>query len=400
MIDQAGIRTQALRRYEEYLALLASGADGEAFFPVDIRFGKVRSGEASGRWSELREELRALRDGSAESGQRSYRIEWEERADRLAGIQRFPVRVYFLDADSLLAYLRKTEEASRFVADAEKLWNTLPALRPWAAKKPLRVVEHAGDWDRLIAVVQWLQKNPRPSIFAREVPAVEDTKFIERHKTILRELLDHTLGDEWIERKESAFELRYGFRKIEPLVRVAMLDRTVAERRLSGVADLSVPLSTLDRILFPEIETLIVFENKANFSNADAFLSLPSLRGCAAIFGSGFAAASLGAVAALSERRLFYWGDIDTQGFRILSSVRERFPSCRSILMDGETFDRFPQYRTDAPAERAEEPPALEAAELALYRRLASASGGNRLEQERIPLQWARERLRAALSSP
>lgn len=396
MIDQAGIRAQALRRYAEYLSLIASGDEDAGFFPVDIRFGKVRSEEAVTRWSDLREELRVLREGSDESGRRSYHIDWEERRTRLAGAQSLPVRLQFPDASSLLAYLGKTGEAARFAQDVKLLRDVLPELRSWAAKKPLRVVENGGDWDRLAYVVQWLRAHPRPRIFAREVPAVEDTKFIERKKGVLRELLDETLPRDAIAWEAADFNERYGLRRIEPVVRVSILDEKIARTRLSGLTDVSVPVCSLNRLLFSEITTVIVFENKASFANADAFLSLPSLRGCAAIFGSGFAVGSIRAAAELNDREILYWGDIDTQGFQILSLVREKFPRCRSILMDEETFDQFPEYRTDAPSTKVEDPRALTPEELSLYHRLSRLPKQNRLEQERIPIRWARERLSEA----
>ena len=122
------------------------------------------------------------------------------------------------------------------------------------------------------------------------------------------------------------------------------------------------------------------------------------MKGCAAIFGSGFAAGVIRQSEALKNRRLLYWGDIDTQGLRILSLVKESFPSCRSVLMDEETFDRFPKYRTDAPAETAGEPQALSLQELSLFRRLAMLEKNNRLEQERIPLYWVRRKFEEELS--
>ncbi len=38
---------------------------------------------------------------------------------------------------------------------------------------------------------------------------------------------------------------------------------------------------------------------------------------------------------------LLYWGDIDVQGFEILSQFRGSFPLTKSILMDRQTFDTF-----------------------------------------------------------
>jgi len=408
MIDQSNIRHQASRRYLEYLSLLADGGEVPAFFPVELRFAKVKSGEAVARWSDLRGELLSLREASSESGAASYSIEWEERNDRLAGTQRFPVSIYFPDADSLLGYLGKIREATRFQQDFGRIVAAFPELRAWVAAKPRLVVDHAGDWDRLLAVIRWFRDHPHPGIFAREIPAVEDTKFIERKRGVLRELLDLVLPAAAVNRGTGDFDGRFGLRNVEPLVRIAVLDTEVAHTRFAGLRDISVPVSAVDRVLVPELTTIIVFENKSSFSNADAFLSLPAMAGCAAIFGSGFAAGALCAVTALAGRNLFYWGDIDTHGLRILSLVRARFPACRSVLMDEETFERYPEFRTDAPPDRAFRTPclgdvsrndpagvpcALTEEEQILYRRLAALSKANRLEQERIPVAWAREKL-------
>ena len=60
-----------------------------------------------------------------------------------------------------------------------------------------------------------------------------------------------------------------------------------------------------------------------------------------AIFGSGYSVYNLKNVNWFSNRELLYWGDIDVQGFEILSQFRGYFPHVKSILMDKQTFDRF-----------------------------------------------------------
>ena len=62
-------------------------------------------------------ELDELRSRSDESGRLSYRVEWEERSDRLAGNQRLPRRIYFADAASFLGFLGKNDQARRFRED-------------------------------------------------------------------------------------------------------------------------------------------------------------------------------------------------------------------------------------------------------------------------------------------
>jgi len=40
----------------------------------------------------------------------------------------------------------------------------------------------------------------------------------------------------------------------------------------------------------------------------------------------------------LAGRRIFYWGDIDTHGFAMLSQVRGYWPQVHSLLMDRQTL--------------------------------------------------------------
>jgi hypothetical protein len=385
MIGPGEIRRVAQRRYKDYLRCLVEGTD---IFPVEVRFSKVRPGEAAERFASLREELAVLRAESAESGKHTYHVDWGARSDRLAGRQSFPSRIYFPDAPSLLCLLGKEEEVERFKADLVLLRHSFPVLMPWAARHPDRVISYAGEWERIVSVIRWLVDHPRPSIFLREIPVVEDTKFVERNRAILRELLDIVLPDGAADRSASGFEERFGLRRIEHSVRLRLLDREISNERLSGVQDLSVPVSELAKLSFPELRTLIVVENKASFSGLELFLTIPGLKSAAAVFGSGFAAQALRECRWMADRRLFYWGDIDTHGFRILAGLREAFPRMQSILMDENTFDQFPNFRSDAPADLAQPPRGLQEVEHALFLRLARLSSRNRLEQERLPAWW------------
>jgi hypothetical protein len=60
----------------------------------------------------------------------------------------------------------------------------------------------------------------------------------------------------------------------------------------------------------------------------------------------------------------------------------------QSILMDENTFDQFPNFRSDAPADLAQPPHGLREFEHSLFLRLARLSSRNRLEQERLPAWW------------
>ncbi len=56
------------------------------------------------------------------------------------------------------------------------------------------------------------------------------------------------------------------------------------------------------------------------------------------IFGLGYGIQSLKETNCLREKEIFYWGDIDTHGFAILSQIRGHLPHVRSVLMDRETL--------------------------------------------------------------
>ena len=410
MINPDQLKEKAARRYADYLRSVIQDA---TIFPLDVAFTRPKPGEAVRRWAELGAELDELKRHSTEARPgKSYTIEWEERRDRLAGTQNLPSRIYFGDETAFLAFLGKTDEATRFKLDASAIQVAFPGLSAWLASRPQRVVDHAGSWPSLLAALRWLSDTPASGLYLREVPAVEDTKFIEGHKPILRELLDQ-LSPMPESGRAVSFEERCGLRTPAPLVRLRILDAAIARQRFSGLVDLSLPADCLINLDFPEIRTILVIENKASFANVEVFLTVPAMEGCLAIFGSGYAVAALGSAPWLATRRIFYWGDIDSHGLRILAGFRRNFPEAQSVMMDRETYSRFSAYHSGAPADTAAEPLGLTPDELALFRDLVSLppknrSGnharnsldqgpGNRLEQERIPLAYVQEQLHKAL---
>ena len=55
----------------------------------------------------------------------------------------------------------------------------------------MRALRLADEWCKLLATVRWIEQRQMPDMYLRQVdvPSV-DTKFIERHKGVLSELLD------------------------------------------------------------------------------------------------------------------------------------------------------------------------------------------------------------------
>ena len=98
----------------------------------------------------------------------------------------------------------------------------------------------------------------------------------------------------------------------------------------------------------------------------------------------GRAGSELRAVHWLATVPLVYWGDLDVEGFEILSALRAEFPNVRSILMDDAALTRYQPLAVSGTGISPAPPPHLTAAELLAFKRCVQ--GNIRVEQERIPV--------------
>jgi hypothetical protein len=80
---------------------------------------------------------------------------------------------------------------------------------------------------------------------------------------------------------------------------------------------------------------------------------------------------------------VWYWGDIDVEGFGILARLRTLFPQTRSLLMDGETVERWRSLAVPGTGRRAEAPPNLTLEEQMAFG--ICLRENLRIEQERLP---------------
>ena len=134
--------------------------------------------------------------------------------------------------------------------------------------------------------------------------------------------------------------------------------------------------------------------------NKDTYLRFPQIEGGICIFGGGSAGSAhvrllpwIGHVG-----KLYYWGDMDADGFGILNDYREGGIKVTSILMDMQSYNRYERFGTSfavGPQQLADRSACalehLTAAERELYDLLISPDcpTARRVEQERIPLEHA-----------
>ena len=378
MIRPAEIRQKAERKYPAYLqAILRGEPFAQLEIPCDTRYSKTSL-------AEFEREVRQLMSMSREKLGYGYSIRYQRVKTRYLGEQELPVGIYFAAAADYERYLGKEAEVAQFRTWSARLLGEFEELKDWVLRYPLKVVQYAADWERIIGICRYFKANPRPGRYMRQLPLGVSTKYVEQHQALLRELLDILIAGH-VAFEEKQFERRYGLRYSEPQLRFRILDEAIRQQYFSGLEDLAVPVSQLDRLRLPVVRVLVV-ENKTSLYTA---LTIPDIPKAMVIFGGGYGVQVLQGLRWLAQvETLLYWGDIDAHGFEILAQFRGYFPSVRSVLMDEGTFSAFFEGDAGVPTtEKAGLP--LEETEWAMYRTVVRNHW--RLEQEKIPQAYVEE---------
>lgn len=381
----ADLRTQ-LRKLWDNGRVLASllASESEPLFPLRLVLKGPNSSELSQRFAAVREWVNQLQRDAATPG---YRVVLRDVRHRVIGSNAIPSEVWIDTLDDALALLGKQRDAARFRQLLALTRDRAPTLLAWLARRPLRALDLADEWPRLLDVVHWLQQHPRPNLYLRQVdlPGVH-SKFIENHRGVLAEWLDLTLPASAIDTTASGiagFAQRYGFRNKPARVRLRLLDPRKPLLATATEQDLTLTHDTFARF-DPDVSHVFITENEINF------LAFPQTRDALVIFGAGYGFDMLVQAAWLGSRHIHYWGDIDTHGFAILDQLRSHFGHADSFLMDRATLLAHESQwgEEDQPTQR--DLPRLTTEERALYDELRDnrIRAHLRLEQERIGFGW------------
>jgi hypothetical protein len=371
MIQPDEIHRKAENLYRDCLQAWLSG--DESFFPRVIPARRTPDPENVGAAVES---MRRLREGSKESLGFGYTVEWREVNSRKLGRNKLPARIFFETRGDYLRFVGKEKEFTAFTDAVTRLRAEFPELDAWIRCNVQRMLEIASELDGLLHVLRFFREHPRPNLFARELPIPVDTKFIERRQGLLREWLDAILPPHVVRAEEDHFERRYGLRYAEPHLYVRLLDPDLARKLGFPCLEFSLPLHTLGGLAARPAAVVIV-ENRVNL------LTLPPQKLTLGLGALGKGVTLLRYIPWLSGLPVVYWGDLDVQGFEILSSIRACFPQTRSVLMDEGTLDRWRHLCTCGIAPGPPSLPHLTDPERAAYNRCRDEN--LRLEQERLP---------------
>ena len=383
----ADLRAQVQRLWRRGDLLRAAVTDAVSW-PLRLNLRAPSAADLSDRFEAVRDWVRTVADTP------HARLDWREWKHRVQGTQRLPAAVWIDSVHDAMAFIGKARQAQRF----ETLWQQTgaaqPALLAWISRRPLQALELADRWERLLAVVAWLQTHPRPGVYLRQVDAPGvDSKFIEAHRGVLTELLDAALPPDAVDTRASGtvqFARRFGFLDKPVRIRFRLLDRSLPSLPgCEGLPDITLDAANFAALALP-VERVFITENEINF------LAFPEVVRAIVVFGAGYGWEAIARATRLHRCRLHYWGDIDTHGFAILDQLRGCFPRAASFLMDRETLLAHRSHWGEEPEPARHDLSRLTTEEAAVYDdlRFDRLQARLRLEQERVGFEWVNERLR------
>lgn len=377
MITPKEIKDKAERKY---ISFLQSLVESRSFEKLVIRGDKSYTKSSL---SEFVKEIQQIVSQSKEKKGYGYTLEFQQIKTKSLGIQDLPISIFFDTEKDFLKFLGNEKEVELFKTSVEIIINAFPELKDWIITNPIKVVNNQVEWESILKVCRYFKQNPKPNLYIRELPIKVHTKFVERNQSVIRELLN-TLISQHVYSEEKEFEKRFNLKYAESQIRFKVLDRAIAEKFFSGIDDIAVPISQFEALNLP-IKKVLIVENKTTLYTT---LTLPKMNDTIAIFGSGYGVYNLKNVDWFTDFELLYWGDIDVQGFEILSQFRGYFPLTKSVLMDIVTFEKF--FENDiGTLTNVNIRLNLTADEQKLYDILRTNNW--RLEQEKIPFDYVNQ---------
>ena len=375
MIGPREIKTKALRRYKELCRQWISGEDP---YPLNLRVSLSPSGlsesDLLAGWDKL------YRSSKAVSGY-GYLIEFKEKRTRSRGVQNIPGRIVIPSREDHLKLISMEKDFTVFQKDVMDIRSFLPGGGiEWCENNVSLILRNPSSWDEITGYVSYLKEHPGLDYSPREVP-VADSKFFERHRPAIKALATEALGislQDWDLKSRWRPTLKF----LDPALRLWGFSKiSVDLEELAGFSPVSGNPA-------PRIRQLLIVENGATFD------SLPGIPGTLALWGEGNAVQALRGMDWLNALPLYYWGDMDLDGLAILSRFRRSFPHVKSLAMGLDDFLRFEEFAVDTP-ESAGSPGRgipdsrfLNEDENRLKEFLLERSKANRLEQERIPMEY------------
>lgn len=345
----------------------------EVYFsgPLKQPFAKE---EFARRQPELRAWAEFWRRGLP-TGSRSQAPLWEieEKTIRYMGRQSIPGRVVLRKAGMALRILGLEDKADWFRKAYGRVLEELPQLREWFFARQ-RLIYAQQFYPGLLAIGRYLLAHPGERYLREyDIPGI-DTKFLEHHGRLFRELYNALYPEI---PAENAAELHKQL-AIRPLpaanICVRILDGAVS---CCGLREFFLSPQMLAGLQLP-LRRVFIVENKMNV------YTFPAVKDSLLLGGAGYDILEAAREASWLQdcQEIWYWGDLDSHGFDILSQLRDRIPRLRSLLMDRAAIQAASAMAVTDTGDCAAIPKNLSVEEKSAWQLLRQRKW--RIEQERL----------------
>lgn len=271
-----------------------------------------------------------------------FRFEYQNHRFTGMGNASIPVRITFTDIPAIFRLLGRTREASAYKTAYATVRETVPQLLPWMLT--LKGIRTFKDPDTVLiylavlqSLVKFFQQQREPSaspLYLRDVRlASVDTKFWERESSFILAVYQALYPEDGIKNWTDLltrlqlvrFPTQYAIRFLDEALRI--------HPKLEWFSSSPDQLDALD--FHPRAVFLV--ENKTNF------LRFPDVEGSILLFSSGKSIPYL--LSCLSwlkdHPHIYYWGDMDEDGFEMLNRARSVLPQIQSFLMEKDLLLRY-----------------------------------------------------------
>lgn len=386
------IRTRVGRRWRSG-QLLRLWAANEPFCEIDLPLRGPTARDLADHLEDARAWDNAIRRASA--GGRAFDVVDAHVGGRHLGRSTIPRRARLTSFDQVWQLLGVHDQVERYreilhrAAEFDAAGGPSSATsrpREWALEKPLIALQLAPVWPQVLSAFKWLTLNRGSGKYLRQVsvPGVH-TKFIASHRQVLADMLE-------VRRGAGDFLTDLGLSATPTFLRMRFHPGAFGMPESITEVQLQAPeFHTLATAAGGGVEHVLVIENEITY------LSVPVPAGGVVMWGRGYAVHNPAAVEWLRQRRVTYWGDLDTHGFAILNRLRRHLPNVRSVMMDERTLLAHQDHWVSEPQPTNADLTHLTPQELRTYRDLVTDRFGDRvrLEQEYISWPWALEHLAA-----
>jgi hypothetical protein len=274
----------------------------------------------------------------------------------------------------------------------EKIKVDYPALLPACVAVRDKILADEPMTAAIYQTARYFAGTPKTNCYLREldIPYV-DTKFIEDNPKLTAAVF-FAVRPEFTGKTFDDFCQALSLTKSAPSpnIYVRSLD---ARKTFAGLREIVVTAQQLAKLDLT-FGRVFITENKING------YVFPEVEDGLILFGAGNGILSdLQEIPWLKKQSfLWYWGDMDHNGFAILARVRQKYPQVKSFLMEQELAARYRHFMVADTGNELAMPEALTGEEQACWQYLTCQSAkANRLEQEKIPLFEVKAALRHLL---